>query len=85
MGAEGACNIIYRGEINAAADPAAKRAELINSYEKKFNNPYFAASLGIIEEIIQPNDTRKRIIALLEALQDKKETRLNKKHNNIPL
>jgi acetyl-CoA carboxylase carboxyltransferase component len=85
MGAEGACNIIYRSEITAASDPAAKRAELIKGYEEKFNNPYFAASMGIIEEIIRPHDTRKRIIALLEALQDKKEARLTKKHNNIPL
>lgn len=85
MGAEGACNIIYRGEIAQADDPAAKRAELAAAYEEKFNNPYFAASLGIIEEIIAPRDTRKRIIALLDALKDKKETRLSKKHNNIPL
>lgn len=85
MGAEGACNIIYRNEIKSAADPAAKRAELIAAYEEKFNNPYFAASMGIIEEIITPHDTRKRIIALLDALKDKKEVRLPKKHNNIPL
>jgi len=85
MGAEGACNIIYRNEITAAANPAEKRTELIKGYEEKFNNPYFAASMGIIEEIIQPQDTRKRIIALLEALQDKKEACLTKKHNNIPL
>jgi acetyl-CoA carboxylase carboxyltransferase component len=85
MGAEGACNIIYRSEINAAADPEAKRAELIASYEEKFNNPYFAASLGIIDEIIAPHDTRKKIVALLDALKDKKEIRLPKKHNNIPL
>jgi propionyl-CoA carboxylase beta chain len=85
MGAEGACNIIYRSEIAAAADPAAKRAELIAGYEEKFNNPYFAASLGAIEEIIAPRDTRKRIIAVLDAMQNKKETQLSKKHNNIPL
>jgi propionyl-CoA carboxylase beta chain len=85
MGAEGACNIIYRNEIAKAGDPATKRAELAAAYEDKFNNPYFAASLGIIEEIIVPHDTRKRIIALLEALKDKKETRLLKKHNNMPL
>ena len=85
MGAEGACNIIYRSEISAAKDPAAKRTELVTAYEEKFNNPYFAASLGIIEEIIAPRDTRKRIIALLDALKDKKETRVSKKHNNIPL
>jgi propionyl-CoA carboxylase beta chain len=85
MGAEGACNIIYRSEISAAKDPATKRAELVAAYEEQFNNPYFAASLGIIDEIIAPHDTRKRIIALLEGLKDKKETRLTKKHNNIPL
>jgi acetyl-CoA carboxylase carboxyltransferase component len=85
MGAEGACNIIYRSDIAAAADPAAKRAELIAGYEEKFNNPYFAASLGAIEEIILPRETRKRIIAVLNAMQDKKEARLEKKHNNIPL
>ena len=85
MGAEGACNIIYRGEIAAAADPAAKRADLIAGYEAKFNNPYFAASLGAIEEIILPRETRKRIIAVLDAMKDKKEVRLEKKHNNIPL
>jgi propionyl-CoA carboxylase beta chain len=85
MGAEGACNIIYRGDIAAAEDPAAKRAELIAGYEEKFNNPYFAASLGAIDEIILPQNTRKRIIAILETMQDKKEARLEKKHNNIPL
>ncbi|MCE5212296.1 MAG: methylmalonyl-CoA carboxyltransferase [Deltaproteobacteria bacterium] len=85
MGAEGACNIIYRNEIANAPDPAAKKAELAAAYEEKFNNPYFAASLGIIEEIIAPRDTRKKIIALLESLKNKKEMRLSKKHNNIPL
>jgi propionyl-CoA carboxylase beta chain len=85
MGAEGACNIVYRNEIAKAGDPAAKRAELAAAYEEQFNNPYFAASMGIIEEIIAPRDTRQRIIALLDALKDKKETRVSKKHNNIPL
>jgi propionyl-CoA carboxylase beta chain len=85
MGADGACNIIYRGEIAAAADPAAKRAELIEGYEEKFNNPYFAASLGAIDEVILPADTRKRIVAVLDVMQDKKEFRHVKKHSNIPL
>jgi propionyl-CoA carboxylase beta chain len=85
MGAEGACNIIYRKEIAAAADPAEKRAELVRSYEEQFNNPYFAAGLGMIEEIIRPRDTRRRIVTLLDALRDKMEVRLPKKHNNIPL
>ena len=85
MGAEGACNVIYRREIANADDPAAKRAELVGTYEKKFNNPYFAASLGIIDEVISPKETRKRVVALLDAFKDKVETRPRKKHNNIPL
>jgi propionyl-CoA carboxylase beta chain len=85
MGAEGACNIIYRKEITSAEDPAAKRKELVSAYEEQFNNPYFAASLGIIEEIIAPRDTRKRIALILDAYRDKKKDLLPKKHNNIPL
>ena len=85
MGAEGACNIIYRREIAEAADPASRRAELVGSYEAQFNNPYFAAGLGTIDEIIRPGETRRRIAVLLEALKDKAETHLPKKHNNIPL
>jgi len=85
MGAEGACNIVYRREITSAADPAAKRTELVAAYEEQFNNPYFAASMGIIEEIIAPRETRKRVAAILDALKDKTQVRLPKKHNNIPL
>lgn len=85
MGAEGACNIIYRREIAGAEDPAAKRRELVETYEAQFNNPYFSAALGIIEEVIAPRETRIRIVALLEALKDKRQTRPDKKHNNIPL
>jgi len=85
MGAEGACNIIYRNDIAGADNPTARRAQLVEAYEQQFNNPYFAASMGIIEEIIPPRDTRKKIIALLDALGNKKETGLSKKHNNIPL
>jgi propionyl-CoA carboxylase beta chain len=85
MGAEGACNIIYRKEINGAEDPEAKRKELVAAYEKKFNNPYFVAELGIVDEIIAPRETRKRVVAILEAFKDKQEVRVPKKHNNIPL
>jgi propionyl-CoA carboxylase beta chain len=85
MGAAGACNIVYRREITTAADPEAKRAELIAAYEEQFNNPYFAAKMGIIEEVIAPRETRKRIVALLEAYKDKEQTLPEKKHNNIPL
>ncbi|HQK99444.1 MAG TPA: acyl-CoA carboxylase subunit beta [Smithellaceae bacterium] len=85
MGASGACNIIHRAEIKGAVDPEAKRTELIADYEEKFNNPYYAASLGAIEEVILPSQTRKRVVVLLEALRNKKEARRKKKHNNIPL
>jgi len=85
MGAEGACNIVYRKEISTADDPAAKRKELVAAYEEQFNNPYFAASMGIIEEIIVPRDTRKRVAVILDAFKDKKKEMLPKKHNNIPL
>jgi len=85
MGAEGACNIIYRREINSADDPAARRKELVAAYEEQFNNPYFAASMGIIEEVIAPRETRKRVAVILDALKDKSESRPVKKHNNIPL
>ena len=85
MGAEGACNIVYRREISGAPDPAVKRAELAGAYEVQFNNPYFAASLGIVDEVILPRETRRKVIALLAAFKDKTQTRLVKKHNNIPL
>jgi len=85
MGAEGACNIVYRKEITTAEDPAGMRKELVCAYEEQFNNPYFAASMGIIEEVIAPRDTRKRVIQILKAYKDKSEVRLPKKHNNIPL
>jgi len=85
MGAEGACNIVYRKEITTAEDPVSRRKELVCAYEEQFNNPYFAASMGIIEEVIVPRDTRKRVIQLLKAYKDKAEVRLPKKHNNIPL
>ncbi len=85
MGAEGACNIIYRREIAAAEDPAAKRKGLVAAYEKQFNNPYFAARMGIIEEVIAPRETRKRVATILDALKDKTEVRPSRKHNNLPL
>ncbi|MEA2014726.1 MAG: acyl-CoA carboxylase subunit beta [Thermodesulfobacteriota bacterium] len=85
MGAEGACNIIYRKEISSAENPQTKRAELVRTYEEQFNNPYFAANSGIIDEVIAPAETRKKIVALLEVFKDKTETRPTKKHSNIPL
>ncbi|MCF8055002.1 MAG: methylmalonyl-CoA carboxyltransferase [Deltaproteobacteria bacterium] len=85
MGAEGACNIIYRKEIASAANPEAQRAELIAAYEAQFNNPYFAANMGIIEEILAPRETRMRLAVLLDVYKNKTVKKLKKKHNNIPL
>lgn len=85
MGADGAVNIIFRNQLKEVDDPEAKRQELIDDYEKEFNNPYVAASLGYIDEVIEPAITRKRIIDSLEMLKNKKDTNPPKKHGNIPL
>ncbi len=85
MGAEAATGIIHRSEIKAAADPKAKEQEKIAEYRELLYNPYVAARLGYINDVIQPHDTRQRIIAALEMLRDKKETRPGKKHGNIPM
>lgn len=85
MGAEGAVNIIFRNEIKNAKDAEAERKRLIQDYETRFNNPYVAAELGYIDEIIKPSMTRKRIIEALEMCKNKKDTNPPKKHGNIPL
>jgi len=85
MGAAGAVNIVYRDEIKAAADPEAKRAELIEEYERLFMNPYVAASRGLIDDVIDPTDTRPKIVRALEMLENKRETLPPKKHGSIPL
>jgi propionyl-CoA carboxylase beta chain len=85
MGAEGAVNIIRRSEIEAAADPAAERRRLIADYQEKFSNPYRAAELGYIDEVIDPADTRPKLIQALRMLKTKRDTNPPKKHANIPL
>lgn len=85
MGAEGACNILYRKEIGHADDPAETRKRLIASYEEQFGNPYFAAGTGAIDEVIMPRETRKRVVSLLRVLENKTTARIAKKHSNIPL
>jgi propionyl-CoA carboxylase beta chain len=85
MGAEGAVNVIFREEIAKAANPAARRAELIADYEEKFSNPYVSAELGYTDEVIEPALTRKRIIDSLEMLKHKRDINPAKKHGNIPL
>jgi acetyl-CoA carboxylase carboxyltransferase component len=85
MGAEGAVNVIFRKEIGQAADPGAKRREKIEEYEKLLYNPYVAARRGYVDAVIQPRETRRRLIAALETLRSKSEALPPKKHGNIPL
>ena len=85
MGAEGAAAIIHRSEIQAADDPRAKEKEKIAEYRELFYNPYVAARQGYINAVIPPRDTRPRLIAALEALRNKRQSRPAKKHGNIPM
>jgi methylmalonyl-CoA decarboxylase subunit alpha len=85
MGASGAANVIFRKEIKAAADPVAKRAEIIDNYENLLYNPYIAASRGFVDQVITPRETRPRLIEALEILSTKRETLPAKKHGNIPV
>ena len=85
MGAEGAVNIIFRRELSGAEDSAAKRAELVDDYSQRFANPYAAARHGYIDDIIEPSQTRPRLINALNMLQNKRDNNPPKKHGNIPL
>ncbi len=85
MGAEGAANIIFRKEIKKAEDPEKFRAEKIKEYREQFANPYKAAERGYVDDIINPEDTRKIIANTLEFLKSKSEELPSKKHGNIPL
>jgi propionyl-CoA carboxylase beta chain len=85
MGPDGAVNIVYRKEIAAAADPAAARAAFVAEYKAKFANPYKAAELGFIDEVIVPRMLRIRLARALEVLRDKREKNPPRKHGNIPL
>jgi propionyl-CoA carboxylase beta chain len=85
MGAEGAVNLLYKRELDAAADVAAARAARIAEYREKFANPYVAAQRGFIDEVIQPHQTRAKLIAALAALESKRDKNPPKKHGNIPL
>ncbi|MER3420193.1 MAG: methylmalonyl-CoA carboxyltransferase [Chloroflexota bacterium] len=85
MGAEGAVNILNREEIRTAPDPEAKRKELVEAYRARFSNPYVAAGRGFIDDVIDPRDTRPKIIRALEMLQNKVDSNPPKKHGNIPL
>jgi len=85
MGAEGAVNVVFRKEIEKAADPSAKKAELIKEYRDKFSTPYAAAERGFIDDVIEPAETRKRLIQAMRMLSTKREAVPARKHGNIPL
>ncbi len=85
IGAEGAANILFKRQIESAADPAAERKKLANEYREKFNNPYYAASTGYVDDIIEPRESRPKIIAALSALRDKYAPAPPRKHGNIPV
>ncbi len=85
MGPDGAVNIIFRKELAAAKNPEERKAELVAEYRAKFANPYVAASHGFIDDIIEPSDTRPRLINALEMLTNKRDLNPAKKHGNIPL
>jgi propionyl-CoA carboxylase beta chain len=85
MGADGAVNILYKREIEAAEDPEVARAAKIAEYREKFANPYIAAQRGFVDEVILPRHTRARLIRALDALDAKRDRNPPKKHGNIPL
>jgi propionyl-CoA carboxylase beta chain len=85
MGPKGAVEIIYRKEIAASEDPAAAMDERVSEYTERFANPYVAAARGYVDDIIDPRDTRPRLIDALETLQGKRDRNPPKKHGNLPL
>jgi propionyl-CoA carboxylase beta chain len=85
MGPEGAVNILYKRELDAAADAAAMRSEKVEEFREKFANPYIAAGRGFVDEVIRPRQTRRKLIAALKHLESKRMKNPPKKHGNIPL
>jgi propionyl-CoA carboxylase beta chain len=85
MGAEGAVDIVFKREIAQADDPQAMRKKLVEDYNDKFANPYVAAELGYLDDVIKPSETRPRLISALQSLRNKRQTLPYRKHGNIPL
>lgn len=85
MGAAGAVEIVNRRELSEAADPVARRAELVEEYTEKHCNPWEAADRGYVDDVIDPADTRLKLIAGFEMLRSKKESLPPRKHGNMPL
>jgi propionyl-CoA carboxylase beta chain len=85
MGSDGAVNIVYRREIEKSANPAETKAKFVDEYKAKFANPFKAAELGFVDEVIHPRVTRQRLHRALELLRDKRVSNPPRKHGNIPL
>jgi acetyl-CoA carboxylase carboxyltransferase component len=85
LGAEGAVNILFKKQIDSAPDPSAERKKLAAEYRERFNNPYYAAGTGYVDDIIEPRESRPKIIASLSALRDKYTPAPPRKHGNIPV
>ncbi len=85
LGAEGAANILFKKQIETAADPAAERKRLADEYRARFSNPYYSAAAGYVDDIIEPKESRPKIIAALAALRDKYAPAPPRKHGNIPV
>jgi acetyl-CoA carboxylase carboxyltransferase component len=85
MGPQGAVEIVYRRELQQAADPVARRAELVAEYTERYANPYLAAERGYVDDVIDPAETRVKLIAGLELLRTKREELPHRKHGNMPL
>jgi propionyl-CoA carboxylase beta chain len=85
MGPDGAVNIVFRSQIEKAKDPVAEKSRLVEEYRRTFANPFKAAELGYIDEVLMPRDTRPRLITSLKALENKRDKNPPRKHGNIPL
>jgi propionyl-CoA carboxylase beta chain len=85
MGVDGAVNIIFKDQIESSDDPEATRRRLVLDYQEKFTNPYVAAARGFIDDVIEPRQTRPKLISALQMLRNKRDTNPPKKHGNIPL
>ena len=85
MGASGAVEIVHRRELQAADDPAARRAELIEEYQERYINPYLAAERGIVDDVIDPAETRRKLVQAIAVLRSKREELPKRKHGNVPL
>lgn len=85
MGPEGAAEVIWAKEIAAAPDPAEARKKFVEEYDRSFANPYLAAALRVVDDVIQPAETRRKIVQALRMLENKERPKLNRRHGIMPV